>query len=101
LKEVKVGFEVRVAVGVVGAESLAGKVEAGGFVEAGGKGIGTGVAAGRVGAPAGGIVPAVAPAGSVGVDGDEDDVVFAEAPAEGVDAAAALGQQDVFLFGDE
>lgn len=44
--------------------------------------IGTGVSTGGVGAPAGGIVPTVAPAGGVGVDGDEDDVARAESPAE-------------------
>ena len=36
--------------------------------------------------------PAVAPAGGVAVDGDEDDVVLAEPAAPGIDAAAALGQ---------
>lgn len=44
--------------------------------------IDTGVSTGGVGAPAGGIVPTVAPAGGVGVDGDEDDVARAESPAE-------------------
>lgn len=44
--------------------------------------IGTGVSTGGVGAPAGGIVPTVVPAGGVGVDGDEDDVARAESPAE-------------------
>ncbi len=66
-------------------------MEFGSFVEAGGQSIGQGVSPGGVGAPAGGIVPAVAPAGGVGVDGDEDDVVPAEESAEFIDAAAALG----------
>ena len=35
------------------------------------------------------------------MDGDEDDVVPAEETATFVDAAAALGQRDVFLFGNE
>ena len=87
------------AVGVVGA--LAGKVAAGGLVEAGGEGVGAGVATGGVGAPAGGIVPAVAPAGGVGVNGDVEHVVLAQAPAVVAHAAAALGQRDVGLFGDE
>jgi len=93
-EKVEVGLQVGVAVGVVGTEALAGQVEFGGFIEACGEGIGPGVAPRGVGAPAGGVVPAVAPAGGVGVDGDEDDVV----PAE---EAAMLGQRDVFLLGNE
>ena len=40
-------------------------------------------------------------AGSVDVDGNEDDVVFAQASAPVVDATAALRQGDVFLLGDK
>jgi len=100
-EEVEVGFEVGVAVGVVGAEALAGKVVAGCLVEGGGEGIGPGVATGGVGAPAGGFVPAVAPTGGVGVDGNEEHVVLAQLAAPLAHAAAALGQGDVGLFGDE
>ena len=67
----------------------------GGGVEGGGEGIGPGVATGGVGAPAGGVVPAVSAAGGVGVDGDDDDVVLAEPAAPGIDAETALGQGDV------
>ena len=96
-EEVEVGFEVGVGVGVgvVGAEAVAGKVGPGGGVEGGGEGIGTGVATGGVSAPAAGGEPAVAPAGGVAVDGDEEDVVFAQLTAPLVHAAAALGQGDV------
>ena len=96
-EQVEVGLQVRVAVGVVGAEALAGQVERGGFIEACGEGIGPGVAPRGVGAPAGGIVPAVATAGGIGVDGDEDDVAGAEDLADGVYAAAALGDAIVAL----
>ena len=75
-KEVEVGFLVGVGVGVVRAEAVAGEVGLGGGVEGGGEGIGPGVATGGVGAPAGGVVPAVAVAGGVAVDGDEEDVVL-------------------------
>ena len=61
----------------------------------GGEGIGPGVATGGVGAPAAGGEPAVATAGCVAVDGDEEDVVFAQLAAPLVHAAAALGQGDV------
>ena len=94
-EEVEVFFEVGVAVGVVGAEAVAGEVDLGGLVEAGGEGIGPGVATGGVGAPAAGGEPAVASAGGVAVDGDEEDVVFAQLAAPLVHAAAALGQGDV------
>jgi len=94
-EEVEVGFLVGVGIGVVGAEALAGEVGLGGGVEGGGEGIGPGVATGGVGAPAAGGEPAVAVAGSVAVDGDEEDIVFAQLPAPLVHAAAALGQGDV------
>ena len=80
-EKVEVGFEVGVGVGVVGAEAVAGEVGLGGGVEGGGEGIGPGVATGGVGAPAAGGEPAVATAGGVAVDGDEEDVVFAQLAA--------------------
>lgn len=52
-----------------------------------------------VGTPAAGIVPAVATAGGVAVDGDEDDVLYAQLSAPLVHAAAALGQRDVRFLG--
>lgn len=95
-EEVEVGFEVEVevgvAVGVVGAEVVAGEVGPGSGVEGGGEGIGPGVSTGGVGAPAAGGEPAVATAGSVAVDGDEENVAFAQLAAPLVHAAAALGQ---------
>jgi len=94
-EEVEVFFEVGVAVGVVGAEAVAGEVDLGGLVEAGGEGIGPGVATGGVGAPAAGGEPAVASAGGVAVDGDEEDVVFAQLAAPLVHAAAALREGDI------
>ena len=100
-EEVEGGFLVGVAVGVVGAEAHAGEVGLGGGVEGGGEGIGPGVATGGVGAPAAGGEPAVASAGGVAVDGDEEDVVFAQLAAPFVYAAAALGQGDVRFLGHQ
>ena len=94
-KEVEVFLEVGVGVGVVGAEAMAREVDLGGVVEGSGEGIGPGGAGGGVGAPAAGGEPAVATAGGVAVDGDEEDVVFAQLAAPLVHAAAALGQGDV------
>ena len=90
-EEVEVFLEVGVGVGVVGAEEMAREVAPGGVVEGGGEGIGPGVATGGVGAPATGGEPAVTSAGGVAVDGDEEDVVFAQLAAPLVHAAAALG----------
>ena len=95
LEQVEGLFQVRVAVGGVHPEAVAGEVGLGGGVEGGGEGIGPGVATGGVGAPAAGGEPAVATAGGVAVDGDEEDVVFAQLAAPLVHAAAALGQGDV------
>lgn len=97
-EEVEGGFLVGVAVGVVGAKALAREVGPGGVVEGGGEGIGPGVSTGGVGAPAAGGEPAVATAGGVAVDGDEEDVVFAQLAAPLVHATAALGQGDVHLL---
>ena len=94
-EEVEGGFLVGVAVGVVGAEANAGEVGLGGVVEGSGEGIGPGVSSGGVGAPAAGGEPAVATAGGVAVDGDEEDVLFAQLAAPLVHAAAALRQGDV------
>jgi len=97
-EEVEVGFLVGVAVGVVGAQAHAGEMGLGGVVEGGGEGIGRGGTTGGVGAPAAGGEPAVAVAGGVAVDGDEDDVLAAQLSAPLVYAAAALGQGDVRLL---
>ena len=100
-EDIEVLFQVGVAVGVVGAEAHSGEMAGGGIVKAGGKAVGPGVATGGVGAPAAGVHPAVAVTGGVDVDGNEDDVVFAEESAPVVDATAALRQGDVFLLGDK
>ena len=73
----------------------------GGVVEGGGEGIGTSGTGSGVGAPAAGGEPAVAVAGGVAVDGDEEDVVFAQLAAPLVHAAAALGQGDVRFLGHQ
>ena len=100
-EEVEVFLEVGIGVGVVGAEAMAREVGLGGVVEGGGEGIGPGVSTGGVGAPAAGGEPAVATAGGVAVDGDEEDVVFAQLAAPLVHAAAALGQGDIRFLRDK
>ena len=101
VEEVEVFLEVGGGIGVVGVEAVAGEMVAGGGVEGGGEGIGPGASTGGVGAPAAGGGPVFAGTGGVAVDGDEEDVVFAELAVPLVHAAAALGQGDVGGFGDE
>ena len=97
-EDVEVFFPVGVAVaGVVGADGFAFEGVAGGLVEA----VSEGVAFGGVAGPAGGGVPAGAVAGGVDVDGDEEDVGGALVCADGVGAADAFFEGDVFGFGDE
>ena len=100
-EDVEVGFDVRVAVGVICPEAHSGKVKLGGFVQGGGKGVCPGVSSGGVGAPAAGVHPGVAVTGCVDVDGEKEDVAFAEDPAEVVHSAAALGKRDIGLFRDQ
>ena len=59
------------------------------------------MAFGGVTGPVGGGVPLGAVAGGVDMDGDEDNVGFAEGGAVDVDAADAFFEGDVFGFGDE
>ena len=97
-EDVEVRFYVGVAVGVISPETHSGKVKLGGFVQGGGEGVCPGVSSGGVGAPAAGVHPGVAVTGCVDVDGEKEDVVFAEDQAEVVHSAAALGKGDVGLF---
>lgn len=100
-EDVKVGFEVGIAIAVVLAEFVAGKIEGGGFIEAVGKSVTCGLATGGVGAPTAGIHPLGTVSGGVDVDGDEADVVGAELGAAFVGATHALRERDVVFIGDE
>jgi len=97
-EEVEGSLDVRIAIGEVHPEVLVGDVDLGGVIEAGGEAVGRGVLGRGVGAPAGSVVPAVAFAGSVAMDGDEDDVLFTEGVAEAVDTVAALEEADIVVF---
>ncbi len=68
----------------------------GGAVEAVGKTVAGGLAWGSVAAPAGGGVPLAIGVGRIDMDGNEDDIVFAQAVAPGIDPADTLGERDVF-----
>ena len=71
----------------------------GGAIEAVGKTVAGGLAGGGVAAPAGGGVPLAIGAGRIDMDGYEDNMVFAQAAALGIDTADTFGERDVFKLG--
>lgn len=71
----------------------------GGAVEAVGETVAGGLAGGGVAAPAGGGVPLAIGAGRIDMDGNEDDMVFAQATAPDIDPADTLGERGVFKLG--
>ncbi len=91
-------FLVRIVVAVVEAHLVAVEDSCCSLAETVGKFVSLRLAIARVAAPARGIVPFVAPAGGVHVDGNETDVPAAQFGANAVDSAAALGQRNVFVF---
>lgn len=97
-----VGFQEEAVVGVVFPELVAGEPERSGLVQAIGK-----LVTGRlpftcVAGPAADVHPLLAIAGSIGVDGDQADIAFAQLPAPGVDALCACPEGDiVFIRSDQ
>ena len=89
LQDVEVGFPLGISVGVVFPELVPGKPERSGAVEAIGQMVTGRLATGGVASPAAGVHPLLAVAGSVGVDGDQADIAFAQLPAPGVHSLGA------------
>lgn len=100
LQDVEGRLEVRIAVGVVGADVVAGKVLTGLLVQAIGQLVREGVAVVGVAAPAGGVVPFLSVSGSVHVDAHDDGLLDGPSNLAGdfVGPAHAFLQGDVFLF---
>lgn len=65
----------------------------GGAIEAVSETVAGGLTRGSVAAPAGGGVPLVIGAGRIDMDGYEDNMVFAQAAAPGIDPADTLGER--------
>ena len=91
-------FLIRVSVGIIEAHPMTGQDLEGGGTKTVGQLVSFRLAFARVAAPAGCIVPFVASAGSVHVDGNEADVLAAQLGANAIDSLAALGQRNVFIF---
>lgn len=93
------GFlDVGISVGVVSPQSHPRQMILRGFVQARCQGVGLGRAPGGEAAPAAGVEPILAVSGGVDVDGEENYLIVAELLANGVYAAAALLQGDVFAL---
>lgn len=84
LQDEEVVFPIVISIGVVLPELMAGKPKRSGLVEAIGQKIAVGLASGSVAGPAAGGHSLLAVACSVGVDGDQADIAFAQLSAPGV-----------------
>lgn len=89
LQDVEVAFPVRISVGVVLSELVSGKPKRSGAVEAIGLMVAASLATGCVAGPAAGRHPLLAVPGSVGMNGDQADILLAQLPALGVHALGA------------
>ena len=101
VKDGEIGFLVRISVGIIEAHPMTGQDSQGGGAETIGQLVTFRLTLACVAAPARGIVPFVAPAGGIHVDGNQADVPAAQLGANAVDSFAALGQRDVFVFRDQ
>ena len=98
--DVEVLLDVGISVGKVGPDLHSRQMVFRGFVQARCQGVCLGLATGGEAAPAAGIEPILAVSSGVDVDGEENYLIVAELPADGVYAAAALLQGDVFALGN-
>ena len=89
LQDEEVAFPVGIAVGIVFPELVPGEPDCCGPVEAVCQPVAGGLATGCVAGPAAGGHPLMAVAGSIGVDGDQADIAFAQLPAPGVHSLGA------------
>lgn len=97
-----VGFQEEAVVGVAFPELVAGEPERSGLVQAIGKPITGRLPFTCVAGPAADVHPLLAIADSIGVDGDQADIAFAQLPAPGVDALGACPEGDiVFIRSDQ
>ena len=97
-KEVEGSFLIRIPVRIVEAHPMTGQVLQSGLAKIIRKSISGGLSSGGVAAPAIGIVPFVATAGGVHVNGDQSNVARSQLRAKEVGPAAALGERYIFVF---
>ena len=102
LQDVEVALPIGIPVGVVLPELVPVKPECSGPVQAIGKPVAGRLATGGVAGPAAGVHPLLTIASSVGMDGDQADILLAQLPAPGVHALGARPERSiVFLRCDQ
>lgn len=97
-EDVEGRFLVRISVGIVEAHPVPWQVVKSSPAQMVGQNVSGGLPRRGVAAPAFGIIPSVAPAGGVHVNGYQTDVHLAQLGADAVDPPAALFERDVFVF---
>ena len=97
-EDVECRFLIRIAVRVIKAHPMTGQVLQGGLAKMVGENISGSLARGSVAAPTLSIVPFVAVASCVHMDGNQTDVAFAQLQAKPVDSTAAFVKRNVFVF---
>ena len=100
-EDVEVFLQVRISVCSIFPDAMAGQLDLRSFIEAGGQGVGLRLAGSREAAPAAGVEPFFAVAGSVDVKRDQEDLVGAELLADRIDPTATLLQGDVLALGNQ
>lgn len=98
LEDVEVAFPVGITVGIIFPELVPGEPERCGPVETVCQTIAGRLATGGVAGPAAGVHPLLAIAGSVGMDGDQAEILLAQLPAPGVHALGVGPERDVVFF---
>ena len=98
--DVEVFLDVGISVREVGPDLHPRQMVFRSFVQARRQFVGLGLATGCEAAPAAGIEPILTVSGSIDVDGEENYLIVADLPADGVYAASALLQGDVFALGN-
>ena len=100
-EDVEVFLQIRISVCSIFPDAVAGQLGLCSFIEAGCQGIGFRLANSREAAPAAGVEPFFAVAGSVDVERDQEDLVGAVLLADLIDALAAFGEGNVFALGNQ
>ena len=100
-EDCEIRLQVWVAVCIVCSQPVPWQPEVRLSVQAVGQLVGTSLPFAGVGAPAGGVVPAVAMTSRVYVDGDNQDVALAQFAAPRIDSRTPCAQADVVYFGHD
>jgi len=101
LEDVEAFLQVRISICSIFPDTLTGQLGLSSFIEAGCQGIGFRLANSREAAPAAGVEPFFAVAGSVDMERDQEDLVGAELLADRIDPTAALLQGDILALGNQ